>query len=428
MQVKAGIAALLAFALSAAVYFLIVLIGNALIEKYYLSEEDCGQRQIEYVKNFEKYTAEQNVASDNFRALKEWCKEKKYVYLSIYRNNELYYETDGTFDATYELTGSVDNTMDSFLYPVKFIDGTFGVYIYESSENKYYNMVKIIGLAAALAVLIVTILISNRRVIMKVIRLSNDIKEVRDGNLRKEIASKGNDEFAQLSSDVNDMRMSIIKHYESEQEAWQANNELLTSISHDIRTPLTALIGYSEILVDGQFESPEEMKQYAETCREKAYQLKDLTDTLFRYFLVFGNADVTVRKETYLALILLEQLLGEHIIYLRQKGFLIQSDFPNIETAIETDISLLKRVFDNVFFNIEKYADKSREITVCIEQKEKQVVIIVSNFITPRVKKTETTKIGVKTCEKIMSLLDGKFESLYFENTYSAVIKIPVSV
>jgi len=252
---KAALTAALAFVLGAAVYFIIVWAGNTAIEKNYLSDEDCQQRETQYVEAFEQFVADRGLSSQDTWAMKTWCRSQTYVYLSIYKNNELFYETDGTVDASYDVPDA-DSTgqdpIDPFLYPVKFADGTFGVYLYEWSETKYYNMVSVVGLTAAFAILIATILISNGRMIRKVIRLSNDVKEVRDGNLNKEISSKGDNEFTQLCSDVNEMRMSIIKHYESEQEAWKANSELLTSISHDIRTPLTALIGYAEILADDQ--------------------------------------------------------------------------------------------------------------------------------------------------------------------------------
>jgi len=134
-----------------------------------------------------------------------------------------------------------------------------------------------------------------------------------------------------------------------------------------------------------------------------------------------------VQKETYLASILLEQLLGEHIIYLRQKGYQVNTLYMKTDSLVETDIALLKRVFDNVFANLEKYADVSREIAVSVEEDKQKVIVKTVNYIDRLGKKAETTKIGVKTCEKIMQLIGGTFVSSYSEDSYRTVIQIPIS-
>ena len=73
----------------------------------------------------------------------------------------------------------------------------------------------------------------------------------------------------------------------NEQMAVQANTDLITAISHDIRTPLTALLGYLDLAVEGQYDSEQTLKQYLHVSQEKALQLKSMTDELFQYFLVF---------------------------------------------------------------------------------------------------------------------------------------------
>lgn len=183
---------------------------------------------------------------------------------------------------------------------------------------------------------------------------------------------------------------------------------MLTSISHDIRTPLTAMIGFSEMMdeeTDMDF-----IKQYARICREKAYQLKNLTDQMFRYFLVYGNAEMESRLENYEARTFLEQFLGEYAAALSISGY--QVDFQNLEQncIIETDVALLRRVFDNIFSNIEKYADKKQEITIRVSQENASLIIILENVIDECLDAGESTHIGVKICRKVMDTLGGQYE------------------
>ena len=71
-------------------------------------------------------------------------------------------------------------------------------------------------------------------------------------------------------------------------------------MSHDIRTPLTTLIGYLDILDSGDYRSQEELERYIGNCKQKALQLKDLSDKMFQYFLVFGRDSLEMENETYI--------------------------------------------------------------------------------------------------------------------------------
>lgn len=278
----------------------------------------------------------------------------------------------------------------------------------EFSEYEYYDGVKVMGVICSLIVLVICLLAFSQTIIRKITYLSKEVWEVRNGNLQKTVSIRSNDEIGQLADDVNEMRLSIINHYEEAEKAWKANKELLTSISHDIRTPLTSLIGFSEMM-DEEMDV-DLIKEYARICREKAYQLKNLTDQMFRYFLIYGNVEMEVRLETYEARAFLEQFLGEYAAALSISGYEVA--FKNLEEncTIETDVALLRRVFDNIFSNIEKYADKKQEIDIRVTPEKESLIIVLENVIDECLDVSESTHIGVKICRKVMETLGGQYE------------------
>ena len=213
---------------------------------------------------------------------------------------------------------------------------------------------------------------------------------------------------------------------QNEQDAWQANSGLITAISHDIRTPLTALIGYLDLLEGGQYQSEEQMHRYLSASREKAQQLKVLTDELFRYFLVFGQKDMNLQLEEYDAVILLEQLLGDQVIQLREKGFQVQSIALQEPCRVRLDVQYFQRVLDNLFVNIQKHADPSGRVTVMCRKEGEKLKLDLLNSVPARPTGAESTRIGLQTCRKVIRQMGGEFEVHQEARRFLAEITLPL--
>ena len=206
------------------------------------------------------------------------------------------------------------------------------------------------------------------------------------------------------------MRSSLIQRLINEKEAWDKNSELITAMSHDIRTPLTSLIGYLDIIESGKYQSEEEAMKYVAASRDKAFQLKDLSDKLFQYFLVFGSKGTERNLEIYDAGILIQQLLSEHVAELMNYGFNVDFDYNIPEgVEIEADVSGLKRMVDNVFSNVMKYAAPDFSVKVSAKHKEDKIFIQLENHVREDSRNVESNKIGLKTCEKICKDMGGDF-------------------
>ena len=200
-------------------------------------------------------------------------------------------------------------------------------------------------------------------------------------------------------------------------------------MSHDIRTPLTSLIGYLDIIESEKYESKEEEKRYIGACRDKAFQLKDMSDKLFQYFLVFGSQSAEKNLEVYDAGILLQQIITEHSAELINYGFNVDMDYtiPE-EIEIKADISGLRRLFDNIFSNVIKYADKNSALRVSakVDDEEDSITIRMMNAVLTESRLVESNKIGLKTCEKICQDMGGSFSYTDEGQVFTVRLTIPI--
>ena len=433
-----------ALCLALAVFLLGMMVGRWILNTYYLSEEACFQRELDYVRSLNSYVQTKGLASGDTEALEQWARDRKYVYLALYAGETPILETDGyetsgvSSDAS-QIAAYTSNLLpvenheeitqlspdEDGYYRLQFADGIFRVSIVEFSETPYYDLVVILALAFACMTLLSVTVAYNRSVTRAIIRLSKEVQWVEQGSRDSQIRSMRDDEIGDLARAVERMRRAIIQRMQSEQDAWSANSGLITAISHDIRTPLTALMGYLDLLEGKQYQNEEQMARYLHASRDKARQLKELTDELFRYFLVFATPQVKMQKERYDAIILMEQMLGEKIVRLMEAGFTVQSIPLEKPCTVEVDVQHFHRVLDNLFSNIEKHADREKRVTVMARVEDGQMMIDMVNGVPDRPNRVESTKIGLQTCRKIVQDMGGVFETQMEDGKFLAEIALP---
>ena len=174
------------------------------------------------------------------------------------------------------------------------------------------------------------------------------------------------------------------------------------------------------------FISPEELQIYLTAAYSKAEQLKTLTDELFRYSLLFGCKELPLQLERFDAALVLEQLLGESRVQLQQQGFTVQLLLPQTQADIEIDVTYFKRVLDNLFDNIRKYADPTKPVAIAVLQEEKTLHICLSNSVNTASTRIESNKIGLRTCAKIMSQMAGGFTRYTENGKFTAEVILPI--
>jgi His Kinase A (phosphoacceptor) domain./HAMP domain. len=432
--------------ISFGVFLLSQSFGDFLIHENYLNEANITKRLNNYQSSFQTYVSYRNLSIKNVKEISRWVKKQKFVYLVIYSNGEIVYESgfwnekfpDHDFPESSIHSGlpsfgevnlknlKINLKLERLISPIKFSDRTYAVSFMDSSETRWYDLVITISYGMFFLSFFVILMLYNRKIIRRIVQLSKEVSLIENGNLEHVIHYTGNDEISLLGKNANNMRNSIIARHKSEKDAWDANSELITSMSHDIRTPLTSLIGYLEILDAKNYNSSEQLDKYIKNCKEKSIQLKDLSDKLFQYFLVFGKEHIAMEMSTFDVQILFEQLLGEHIFELTNLGFDVQSEFVEESCIITVDILYLKRLFDNLFSNIIKYAALNRPVSIIGMVNQNELIVSMSNEIKQDSELTDSTNIGLKTCQKIVEQMNGQFETIKKEDHFQVLILFPI--
>ncbi len=313
---------------------------------------------------------------------------------------------------------------NSTLHPVYFLDGTVIVNVIDYSEEYLNNIVFAVSAVSALTVVAFIMIIYFNRIARRMKKLADDVRIVEDGDLSHKIAARGNDEISLLADDVNSMRNSIVDNMTKERQAWEANAGLITAMSHDIRTPLTVLMGYLD-LIELQ-NSDEVSSEYISACKDNAMRLKNLSDEMFSYFLVFGKSNMDIQRIEAYADVHLEHIMAEHMVLLSERGYMLDivGDMPHVPVSF--DERYLCRVIDNIFSNVIKYADPNKNVSIITELDGTRLTLKFENTVRTDRDIPESNKIGLKTCTKMMQEMGGELS--YFEKDGVFCVEMVFSV
>ena len=200
----------------------------------------------------------------------------------LYTSNGVYYETEAGEAKSNEGTGRY--------YDLPFADGTAKVYIYGAFEYKFYVAVELVLFGLSILLFFILLLLGIRDRIHYIRVLEGDIGVMEGGELQKPVTVQGDDELGTLAEKLEAMRLSLLHQGEAERRATEANRSLVTEMSHDLRTPLTSLLLYTQIVQNGKYKSEAEMQSYLEKIYGRAMQIKSQSDALFYHFLVDKDA------------------------------------------------------------------------------------------------------------------------------------------
>ena len=224
-----------------------------------------------------------------------------------------------------------------------------------------------------------TLLLLERKTMKYIGKIAMAIQNISEGDLNTQIEVVGDDEFSAMASNLNRMEADIRKLMDKERESERTKNELITNVAHDLRTPLTSIIGYLELLSSGPAISQEMQKKYIDIAYVKAKRLEKLIEDLFGFTKMnYGKVAMHVSKVDIVKL--LSQLLEEFYPSFKDKNlsYELQSNVPG--KVITADGNLLARLFDNLINNAIKYGADGKRVLVQIHAEEEVVTVSVTNY------------------------------------------------
>ncbi|WP_278589774.1 sensor histidine kinase [Limosilactobacillus pontis] len=188
---------------------------------------------------------------------------------------------------------------------------------------------------------------------------------------------------------VNALVDSAVQSMDDERKIEKSKDELIINVSHDLRTPLTSIIGYLGLIEDKQYQNEEDILKYTHIAYEKAKQMKNLVDDLFEYTKVQQHgAPVNIMRVDLNQL--LEQLTASFALEADRRGIEISSKVVPNPLMIEADPEKLGRVFNNLVANAFKYGNGASYIRITAHQEQDKVVVKVANDGTPIPEKAQS--------------------------------------
>ena len=246
-------------------------------------------------------------------------------------------------------------------------------------ESYIYLISCIVLILAGILIFTVSFLILENKEINLIAEIYDGIKKLSGGDLNVHVNVVGDDEFSEMALEINHLGEEIKNLIERERKSEKTKHELITNIAHDLRTPLTSIIGYMELLHTRDDLTEEQRSQYTGIVLTKAKRLEHLIEDLFGLTkLNYGR--ITMSVERIDVVNLLAQLLEEAYPAFAENHLEYELKTNERKIEINGDGNLLARLFDNIISNAVKYGKEGKKIITEIEGKEKCVTVTVTNY------------------------------------------------
>ncbi len=441
LYIELAFGILFSFAIGIASYYSLEKVSESIANSRWAINAYKNHVLTKYSENLQTYIYENDISSKNTYLLDDWYTEN--VLFTFYLKKEDYiiynsYILAGDYVSDEKISAYNDaflNSLEEYMeiFPsvktvtVHLTDCDATLYMYTDVSLILYYRLKIVAVCISALLIISIIIFFVRKKIHYINHIKEGINVLEGGNLDHNIPVSGEDELAQVAKSLNSMRVALAHQMDNEKKALRANNSLVTALSHDLRTPLTTQMGYLEILKEHHYNSPEEMDQYLTTALNTCHQIKEMSDRLFEYFLAFDphpeRPDEALEEIDGLPLFM--QLFGELSLPLESQGFRFEIEEPDDSFMLHVNMDDVLRIFNNVFTNIDKYADESVPITVRFIRYDGFVIVAIKNKIRRVPRKNESAKIGLISISSLMKRQSGSSKTKVTGNTFTLELKFP---
>lgn len=280
---------------------------------------------------------------------------------------------------------------------------------------------------------------------MQLHHIIDELHYIASGHFDHRVPFRVTGDVQRVVDSVNALVDSVIHSMDEERAIEKSKDELITNVSHDIRTPLTSIIGYLGLIEDKQYHSEEDLLKYTHTAFLKSKQMKSLVDDLFEYTKV-RQTDTPLSLTNIDLAAMLEQLAASFELEAQKKGMTIGSSSTPSVLMMEADPEKLVRIFNNLVANALKYGDGGKQINLIAKQvNDNELEVRVTNdgpkipkeslsmiferfyrVEESRSKETGGTGLGLAIAQSIVALHGGYIYVESDDDLTSFVIHLPV--
>ncbi|SEF90434.1 ATP-binding protein [Paenibacillus sp. UNC499MF] len=318
---------------------------------------------------------------------------RKSLYI-IDSSGKVLYRTKGSGESRFDIPQLIGRAMDTegtyrenhespeftFMYPLT-LNGTQSYLVAKAvpeAQVSYYEQDTSLPLIAGIATFLGLFYWITRRKMQIIEEMAQGLVQMSQGNLAHRVPERSRDELGVLAGHMNSMAFDLQHSLEEERKSQRLKNELITNVSHDLRTPLTLIIGYLRLLKDKDYKDEEQASNYMQIAYGRAEKLKILIDDLFE-FSRMTNEGVPLAKKSVCVNDLIYQLSEEYITIAEQNGLSLRLVLPPMRLFVSMDPDQMIRVFENLLTNAVKYSSKPGTIEVIVREEGQDVEVTVIN-------------------------------------------------
>lgn len=324
------------------------------------------------------------------------------------------------FDLGYRLTDGEGE--DYSEVELEFKNGTAQVVVVNYKSALYIYPLLFASVIICVVLFLGIVLFFVKRKMREVLTIEQEILLMASGDLTHSVPVYSNDEIGILARELNNLRISLNDNILREQESRKANQDLITALSHDLRTPLTILNGYLEVIKLQR--NPQMQEEYLDRCLKKTSDIKELTDQMFNYALVSEENEVP--NMSWISTDYLIQCVKENCEFIQLAGFKYQLNEPDISGILLSDKTMVKRIFTNIFSNILKYGDKGKVIDISCKKQGEKFEVLLSNSIKQEHSDIGGNNIGLRNVSRMMEMMDGEMHFSRSENQFCICLIFPL--
>ena len=400
---------------------------------YYAQYSDLrGRETARRIQALQAFVTEEGLASTDAAAITDWVSRQDFTLLELYRDQVLVYSSFMPAQSEHEQDGPAPEGKPTPFYDwmpragVTFADGELQAVLYYDPVQAWARWGTAALMVLCIGLFLAVFLLGCRRIVRYICLLSREVQVMESGDFSRPVTVRGADELTALAACLDSMRLSLDQQRRQEAETSARVKELITQMSHDLRTPLTTLLLYTEIVSAGKYQSGAQLAEYLAKIDAKARQIKQLSDHLFEYALVTRDTVVALDEPAPFSQVF-EEPLADFAAQLDENGFGCLFELEGADLPLRVYRPYIRRIFDNIASNVLKYADPAQPVMVrAVREGEKAGLAFSNAPLPPETGGAESTRVGLVSVRTMMEKMHAEVRVSQTDREFCITLFFPV--